>query len=107
MAKAKQEEYLAAFKQSLLSAGQEVSNALYDYQTATEKMNIRALQIFYLQKSVEYTKELLKYSSATNYTDVLTSEQSLLIAQLNSINDKQQQLLALINLYRSLGGGIR
>jgi len=38
--------------------------------------HFRSQQIAYLQKSVEYTKELLKYSSATNYTDVLTSEQA-------------------------------
>jgi len=107
IAKARQEEYFSAFKQTLLNAGREVSDALFEYQIATEKMSIRSLQILYLQKSVDYTKELLKYTSATNYTDVLTSEQSLLIAQLNSINDKHQQLLAIIKLYRSLGGGIK
>lgn len=59
----------------------------------------------FLQKSVEFTKELLKYSANTNYTDVLTSEQSLLSAQLNSVSDKEQQFQAIISLYRSLGGG--
>jgi outer membrane protein, multidrug efflux system len=107
VAKARQAESLAAFKQSLLNAGREVSNALFAYQTATEKIDIRAKQVSFLEKSVEYTKELLKYTSATNYTDVLTSEQGLLNAQLSSINDKQQQLLSLIDLYRSLGGGVR
>jgi outer membrane protein TolC len=53
---------------------------------------------------VDYTKELLKYSSSTIYIDVLTSEQSLLTAQLNGISDKLQQLQAVINLYRSLAG---
>lgn len=106
-AKAGQEEYYNAFAKTVLTAGQEVSNALYSYQTAKEKESLRGEQISYLQKSVEYTKELLKYSSATNYTDVLTSEQSLLSAQLSGINDKLQQLTAIVNLYRSLGGGWR
>jgi outer membrane protein, multidrug efflux system len=105
VAQANQEEYLATFRQTLLTAGQEVSNALYDYQAAVDKANIRSHQIEYLQKSVDYTKELLKYTTATNYTDVLTSEQSLLAAQLNSISDKLQQLQAVVTLYRSLGGG--
>jgi len=105
VAKARQEEFLVTFRQSLLTAGQEVSNALFDYQAASDKVNDRVQQIFYLQKSVDYTKELLKYSSATNYTDVLTSEQSLLAAQLSSISDKLQQLQAVVVLYRSLGGG--
>lgn len=107
VAKAQQEEYLATFKQTLLTASQEVSNALYKYQTVSEKIAIRAQQIAFLEKSVEYTQELLRYTSDTNYTDVLTSEQSLLSAQLSSISDKQEQLAAVVTLYRSLGGGWR
>ena len=41
--------------------------------------------------------ELLKYTSKTNYTDVLTSEQNLLAAQLAGVNDKLQQLVASAN----------
>jgi multidrug efflux system outer membrane protein len=105
IAQARQEEYLGTFKKTILVAGQEVSNALYSYQAAANKQSLRSQQIFNLEKSVEYTKLLLQYSSATNYTDVLTSEQSLLAAQLGSINDRLQQLTAVVNLYRSLGGG--
>jgi len=105
IAKANSEANLISFRKSLLTAGQEVSDALYSYQTAVEKESLRLQQISYLQKSVDYTKELLNYSSKANYTDVLTSEQSLLAAQLNSISDKLQELTAVVNLYRSLGGG--
>lgn len=107
VAKATQEEYFNTFKKTVLTAGQEVSNALYSYQAAKDKETIRTQQIVFLEKSVDFTKELLKFSSATNYTDVLTSEQSLLSAQLNSINDKLQQLTAVVSLYKSLGGGWR
>lgn len=107
VAKAQQEASFIAFKQSLLNAGLEVSNALYSYQAASKKNISRAQQIIFLQKSVDYTKQLLKYTTATNYTDVLTSEQSLLAAQLNNISDKLQQLQATVALYRSLGGGWR
>ncbi|MNS63145.1 Toluene efflux pump outer membrane protein TtgI precursor [compost metagenome] len=93
------------FQQSLLVAGQEVSNALYAYQMAVEKEDSRAKQIAALEKAVDFTQELLEYSSATNYTDVLTSQQNLLAAQLNGVNDNLQKLQAVINLYRALGGG--
>lgn len=106
-AQAQEEEFLNTFKKTLLNAGMEVSNALSDYQAATEKLKLREQQIGYLQESVDFTKELLKYSANTNYTDVLTSEQSLLAAQLSSVTDKVQQLQAVIVLYRSLGGGWR
>lgn len=104
-AEAQQQLAFYSFQQSLLTGGQEVSNALFAYQTAAEKETTRAKQIASLTKAVDFTKELLRYSSATNYTDVLTSEQSLLSAQLNSINDRLQKLQAVVNLYRALGGG--
>lgn len=93
------------FQQSLLTAGQEVSNALYSYQMAVEKEDSRQKQIEALEKAVDFTQQLLEYSSATNYTDVLTSEQNLLAAQLSGINDNLQKLQAVVNLYRALGGG--
>ncbi len=104
-AKAAQQESFYAFQKSVLTAGTEVSNALYAYQTAVEKENARSKQISALTKAVEYTEELLKYSSATNYTDVLTSEQSLLNAELSGVNDQLQKLQAVVELYRALGGG--
>ena len=105
IAQSRAEENLANFKKAMLTAGQEVSNALYSYKMAVEKESLRAEQITFLEKSVEYTKALLNYSSRANYTDVLTSEQSLLTAQLNSVNDKLQQLTSVVTLYKSLGGG--
>ena len=100
-----QVQALNNFQQSLLVAGQEVSNALYAYQTAVEKQDSRAKQVAALVKAVDYTQDLLRYSSATNYTDVLTSEQSLLAAQLSGVSDNLQKLQAVVNLYRALGGG--
>ena len=93
------------FQQTLLVAGQEVSDALNAYQTASDKESSRAKQIAALEKAVSYTEELLRYSSATNYTDVLTSEQSLLAAQLDGVNDKLEKLKAVVDLYQALGGG--
>ncbi|RYG16793.1 MAG: efflux transporter outer membrane subunit [Chitinophagaceae bacterium] len=94
-----------AFQQSLLTGGQEVSNALYAYQTAVQKEETRVKQIASLTKAVDFTQELLRFSSATNYTDVLTSEQSLLAAELSGVSDKLQKLQSVVNLYRALGGG--
>jgi outer membrane protein, multidrug efflux system len=107
VAKAQQEEFLLTFQKTLLTAGQEVSNALYDYQSATDKIVIRERQIHFLSKSVEYTQALMKADAKANYTDVLTSEQNLLSAQLNSVDDKLQQLQAVVTLYARLGGGWR
>jgi multidrug efflux system outer membrane protein len=104
VAKAAQQQALLAFQNSLLTAGQEVSNDLAAYEGAIEKRNLRNSQITNLQKAVEYTQLLVRNSSA-NYTEVLTAQQSLLSAQLDQVNDRLQQLQATVNLYRDLGGG--
>ena len=104
VAKAQQEEALVAFEQALLNAGSEVSNALVQYQTAKDKIVQREKQIISLEKSVEYTRELLTSSTAT-YLEVLTAEQSLLNAQLTGVSDEFQRVQAVVNLYRTLGGG--
>jgi multidrug efflux system outer membrane protein len=105
VAKGQEQEFLLSFEKTLLTAGQEVSNALFNYQTATDKIGIRENEIHFLQKSVDYTKELMRADAKANYTDVLTSEQNLLAAQLNGIDDKLQQLQAVVTLYADLGGG--
>ncbi len=74
------------------------------YEASVQKMQLREKQLDALIKSVDYTKELLVYGSAT-YTEVLIAQQSLLNAQLNNINDHTQQLYAVVSLYRALGGG--
>ncbi|MFT4092058.1 MAG: TolC family protein [Niabella sp.] len=104
-AEATQKEAYYTFQAALLTAGEEVSNALYAYEMAREKQQQRNAQLTALLKAVDFTKELLKYTSSTNYTDVLTAEQNLLSAQLDAVSDKLQELNAVISLYKGLGGG--
>jgi multidrug efflux system outer membrane protein len=99
-----QQEYLYTYQQTMFVAGQEVSNALFSYQSAADKKRIRAQQLSALNKSVDYTHELLRAGFA-NYTEVLTAQQSLLQAQLNGVNDELQQRQAVTDLYHALGGG--
>ncbi|WP_324673514.1 efflux transporter outer membrane subunit [Hymenobacter sp. GOD-10R] len=101
-----QREYLATYQQTMFTAGQEVSNALFAYESAVQKARIRAQQLAALDKAVDYTQELLRAGFA-NYTEVLTAQQSLLSAQLNSVNDALQQRQAVTDLYHALGGGWR
>ncbi len=104
VAKAQQEEALLVFRKTLLVAGEEVHNALGSYESSVQKIGLRKQQLDALEKSVDYTKELLTYGSAT-YTEVLNAQTSLLSAQLSSVNDQLQKLNAVVSLYRALGGG--
>ncbi len=104
VANAQKQEALLNFQNTLLTAGKEVSDAMSSYKTALDKITVRNYQTDALQKSVDYSQELLENGFA-NYTEVITARQSLLQAQLASINDRLQQLSAVVNLYRALGGG--
>ena len=104
VAKSQQQQAYLGFQNTLLTAGQEVSDAISLYQTAMDKVSVRSNQLTALQRSVEYSQELLRYGSA-NYTEVITARQSLLSAELSRVNDRLQQLQAIVNLYRALGGG--
>ncbi len=104
IAKAQQEEALLAFEKSLVTAGIEVSNTLYNYSTTASKLEARKQQVDALLKSSDYTNELLIAGEAT-YLEVLTAQQSLLSAQLSYINDQLSQLNNVVNLYHALGGG--
>lgn len=104
VAKAQQEQALLNFKKSLLVAGNEVSNALYNYAAETKKFEFRQNEVEALRNAESNSEELLKNGYAT-YLDLLTARQSELSAELNVINSKLQQLLSVVNLYEALGGG--
>lgn len=106
VARAQQLEAQLNFQTAVLTGGQEVANALYSYQAAGDKTIERTQQLDALEKSVTFSKALLANGYAnTNYTEVLTAQQSLLSAQLNAVSDRQQRLQAVTALYRALGGG--
>jgi NodT family efflux transporter outer membrane factor (OMF) lipoprotein len=104
IAKAQQEEAKIQFEQTLLEAGAEVSNALYQYQTASNKVEARAMQVKSAQNAADYTKDLFKLGTST-YLEVLSSEQSYLSAQLSEVSDTFDRMQSVINLYQALGGG--
>lgn len=102
--KARQKQAMNNFEYALLNASSEVSNALTVYEKSAEKERLLVEQVKNLEKSVEYTMDLLNYSTGT-YLEVLTAQQSLLAAQTSYISTRLSQARAFINLYQALGGG--
>ena len=102
--KAQQKQAMNNFEYALLNAAAEVSDALTVYENSARKEKLLVEQVANLEKSVEYTQDLLKYSTGT-YLEVLTAQQGLLSAQMNYIASRLAQAQAFINLYQSLGGG--
>lgn len=104
MAKAQQEEAKIGFQQALLSAGNEVSNALALYQTTLEKREAREMQVTSAKVAADNTKDLFRLASAS-YLEVLSAEQAYLSARLAEISDVFENMQSVVTLYRALGGG--
>ncbi len=103
-AKAQEEQAKIQFQTTLLKAGNEVSNALYQYQMVAEKAASREIQVNSARKASEDTKELFNLGTST-YLEVLSSEQSYLSAQLSEVSDTFDCMQAVVSLYQALGGG--
>ncbi len=104
-AKAQQKQAMNNFEKIVLEASNDVSEALMAYRTNHEKEQYVLLQIDELEKSVEYTQDLLMFDRGTTYLEVLTARSSLLSAQLSSLNCWHNKVNALISLYQAVGGG--
>lgn len=102
--RAQQQEATLHFEQSLLTAGNEVNDALTAWQTAAGRIRLDEQQISDLEAATEKTRLLVRYTSA-NYLEVLTAQQSLLNARLTLAQDRIDQILSVIQLYHALGGG--
>ena len=102
----KAEEKIAQmnYQQTILKAGKEVSDALFLFDCQNKKLENDKVRVEQLNKAVIATKALFQSASAT-YLEVLTSQQSLLSAQLSEVADNFQRIQAVINLYSAVGGG--
>jgi NodT family efflux transporter outer membrane factor (OMF) lipoprotein len=104
VAKANQQKAFLQYEKALLVAGKEVSDALASYENETDKLIIRKKQLEALNKAADYSDELLQYG-LVNYLEVLTAKDNALNTEINYINNKYNQMNAVITLYKALGGG--
>ncbi len=104
VSKAEEEIARMNYQQTILEAGQEVSDALHLYDATNNRLIEDKAQIEQLEKAVVYTKSLFQSGDAS-YLEILTAQQSLLSAQLTEVSDNVQRMQAVITLYSALGGG--
>lgn len=102
----KYEQAFNTWQKAILSAGNEVSNALVSYNAYDANAAIEAERVAVLSKNVEDTQALYR-SSGSSYLEVLTAEQQLLNAQLSLVTDNFNKMQAVVSLYTALGGGGR
>lgn len=95
---------IAQYKQTILTALREVSDALIAQQTLVDQRASLEHEVKALQESVDLS--LLRYTAGrASYFEVLEAEQLLFPAEDQLAQAQRDQLLAVVNLYRALGGG--
>lgn len=104
VSQAQQEQALIQFKQTLLIAAREVSDALFLIDAATEKIGLKEEESNAYHLATEYSQELLNNGMA-NYLEVLTAQERALNSDLEKITAKNDRLQAIVELYEALGGG--
>ena len=104
VSKMQYEQAFNTWQNSIISAGNEVSNALVNYRGYDDNSKIEAERVEVLSKNVEDTKALYK-SSGSSYLEVLTAETQLLSAQLNKVSADFNKMQTVVSLYTALGGG--
>jgi len=104
-AESRQREAKLYFNQTIMTAGNEVNNALSDYVACNGKAVFYANQVMNLNKARIDTEYLMKNSMDKTYLDVLIAYNSFFDAKLNLIANQAKKMQAVVSLYNALGGG--
>lgn len=92
------------FKDKLITAINEVSDAMITIKKSEEEYGIAQERIKLTRKQVKDAVFLFR-SGFANYLEVITAQGDALESELELINIKAQLFISNIELYRSLGGG--
>jgi NodT family efflux transporter outer membrane factor (OMF) lipoprotein len=101
---AQRQEALANYEKSIKSAFREVSDAIVGYrktaeQRAQEELLVKALQ------DTDRLSTLRYQGGLDSYLQVLDAERNLFQGQLDLARLRRDELVAIVSLYRALGGG--
>ncbi len=98
------DESIANYKKSVTVAFQETSDALVAQQTLVTQREAQQRQVAALRESVDLALERYNGGRAT-YVEVLEAEQQLFPTEDALAQTLRDQLVAVVNLYKALGGG--
>lgn len=97
-------EALYAYNKSVLNGFREVSTSLKKLENTRQIGDLKKQEVEVLQQAVATSKDLFLTGYAS-YLEVITAQRSVLQEELNLTNVQKEQFLALVELYRALGGG--
>ena len=103
-ANAKQIQAAYEYEQSIIKAYTEVANQISNIDNLDKNYQLKTSQVEALAQSIDVANQLFK-SARADYLDVLLAQRDTLDAKKDLIETKQKQIDAMVDLYKSLGGG--
>lgn len=103
-ANAKQIQTVYNYEKTVLNAYIEVANQLSNIDNLSKKYDAKNNQVQALTQSTSISLKLFT-SARADYMEVLLTQRDVLEARMELIETRMQQMHALINTYRALGGG--
>jgi multidrug efflux system outer membrane protein len=98
------DETVAQYKQTVLIAFHETSDALVAQRTLVVREAALKAQVQALRQSVDLAMQRYRAGRAS-YFEILEAQQQLFPAESALAQNRRDQLLAVVNLYKALGGG--
>ena len=98
------DETVAQYKQTILTAFHETSDALVAGETLVSREIAIQSQVKALQNSADLALERYR-SGRASYFEILEAQQQLFPAKNALAQTRRDQLIAVVNLYKALGGG--
>ena len=103
-ANARQIQAMYNYERVILKAYLEVSNQLSNVENLEKSYNLKSKQVEALNRSIEASNDLFR-SARVDYFEVLMTQRDALESKLELIDTKKEQLNAVVNVYKDLGGG--
>jgi outer membrane protein, multidrug efflux system len=104
LAQAQQQEAVLTYQQTIQGAFRDVSDALIAYQQNQEFRAQQELLAHAAQDAAQLSSKRYE-AGTTNYLEVLTNDTNYLSAELGLAQARLNELLALVQIYKALGGG--
>jgi len=105
-ANARQLQAIYNYERSILNAYLEVSTQLSRIENVGRQYTLKAQQVDALAQSINIANDLFR-SARVDYFEVLMTQRDALESKLELIDTKKDQLNAVVNVFRDLGGGWR
>ena len=105
-ANSKQVQAAFNYERTILNAYLEVVNEISNIENLANKYKLKSEQVDALNASVDISNNLFK-SARADYMEVLLTQRDALESKFELIETKKRQLMAMVNVYRALGGGWR